>query len=643
MIKKYYITYIMLLAASFLVSCSKYLDVIPEKTGEIGDIFDRKQAAYKGLATCYHYLPQWDGIYSAYSTASDELIEPSQQEYIPGREMMIGRQNVNNPILGYWSGYSFVREQESLYRAIRYCNTFIDNIDNVFDMTPQEKQAWKGEAIFLKAYYHFLLFAQYGPIPIVDKNLPIDALPEDIRVKRRPVDEVVAYIVSTIDLAMKFLPERVVLNNDLGRVDQVIAAAIKSRVLLYAASPLFNGNAEYYDRFTNKDGEKLFNTTYDREKWKLAADASKQAIDLAVKNKVALYEYDYSQPVIPYDDGYMEFDEIQALYNYRYMFVDRWNKELIWGNSNPVLKDGSWWAIQAAAMPMNPVSSSNAAAWSWCVPTLDMVEAYYTAHGLPINEDKTFDYERRYSNQRVGVTDSLHAMFNELIPRLHQGREPRFYASIGFDRGIYRIWGEKWQLQMRFGEKNGRKTIGTKDYSPTGYLCKKVCHPQSDATTYSKLVAYPWPIIRMAELYLNYAEALNEYSGPSQEVYDALNMIRRRVKIPDVEESWSNPDWAAHLNKHKEQAGLREIIRQERHIELAFEGWRNFDVRRWKEGDKYFNTPIQGWTVEGETATAYYRLRTIFQRSFITPRDYLHPVKLSELDVNSNLVQSQGW
>jgi hypothetical protein len=626
-----------------LSACADFLNVVPEKTGSLDMLFDRRESAYKALATCYHFLPQWDGAFSNYGYASDELIAPIQQGYIPGRELMLGRQNATNPILGYWDNVYGIYTQESLYRGIRCCNELIDNIGEVFDMTDQEKASWKAEAIFLKAYYHFLLFAQYGPIPIVDNNLPIDAMPEEMRMKRRPVDEVVAYIVSAIDLAMKSLPERVVLKNDLGRVDQVIAAAIKSRVLLYAASPLFNGNAEYYDRFTNKDGEKLFNTTYDREKWKLAADASKQAIDLAVKNKVALYEYDYSQPVIPYDDGYMEFNEIQALYNYRYMFVDKWNKELIWGNSNPVSKNGSWWAIQASAMPMNPASSSNEAAWSWCVPTLDIVEAYYTAHGLPIDEDKTFDYERRFSNQRVGMADSLHAMFNELIPRLHQGREPRFYASIGFDRGIYRVWGEKWQLQMRFGEKNGRKTIGTKDYSPTGYLCKKVCHPQSDASTYSKLVAYPWPIIRMAELYLNYAEALNEYLGPGQEVYDALNVVRRRVKIPDVEDSWSNPDWAVTVNKHKEQAGLREIIRRERHIELAFEGWRNFDVRRWKEGEKYFNTPILGWTVEGETTTTYYRLRTIFQRSFITPRDYLHPVKLEELDINSNLVQSQGW
>jgi hypothetical protein len=196
---------------------------------------------------------------------------------------------------------------------------------------------------------------------------------------------------------------------------------------------------------------------------------------------------------------------------------------------------------------------------------------------------------------------------------------------------------------MRFGEKNGRKTLSTKDYSPTGYLLKKVCHPDSEADAYNKLVSYPWPIIRLGELYLNYAEAMNEYYGPSQEVYDALNRIRTRANVPKVEDAWSDPVHAKNLDKHKDQKGLREIIRQERRIELAFEGNRNYDVRRWKEGDKYFNNTVSGWSVDQSPMSDYYTLRTIFQRSFITPRDYLHPVKYDELLVNSNLVQNPGW
>ena len=113
--------------------------------------------------------------------------------------------------------------------------------------------------------------------------------------------------------------------------------------------------------------------------------------------------------------------------------------------------------------------------------------------------------------------------------------------------------------------------------------------------------------------------------------------------MPTVEEAWENAALAKTPNKHKTQEGLREIIKQERRIELAFEGHRNFDVRRWKEADKYFNIPVTGWSVDGSTTNTFYIVKTVGQRSFITPCDYLHPIKYSEMIVNSNLVQSPGW
>jgi hypothetical protein len=156
------------------------------------------------------------------------------------------------------------------------------------------------------------------------------------------------------------------------------------------------------------------------------------------------------------------------------------------------------------------------------------------------------------------------------------------------------------------------------------------------------LIDYPWPIIRLAELYLNYAEAYNEYYGPAQEVYDALNRIRIRSFVPTVEDAWTGVN-AATPNKHTSQEGLRDIIRQERMIELAFEGQRHYDLRRWKIADQYFNRPVQGWSVDEETINGFYTLKDVGQRSFIYPRDYLFPIKQSEILVNTNLVQNPGW
>lgn len=617
-------------------ACNDYLDIVPDKTQELELLFERKEAAYKALATCYQYLPQQDGVYSTHVFASDELTTPIQQE-TPGIELMRGKQNTTDPLLGLWSGYyAHGRSQASLFQAFRDCNIFIENIDLVHDMSDSEKSEWKAEVTFLKAYYHFLLMKQYGPIPIVDENLPISASVEEVQVKREKVDDVVNYIVTTIDKAIENLPERVVSSNDLGRVDKVIAYAIKAKVLLYAASPLFNGNSEFYQNFKNAEGENYFNTTYDAEKWKRAADAAKEAIDVAHSNSISLYEFSGAVP--KWDSVAYQQNEVKALYNYRYMFTEKWNSERIWSNSAPVQ---DWWRMQAASMMIKPGQPAEGA-WQWVSPTLEIVEQYYTKNGLPIDEDLTYNYDIRNNLNIIRSDDQWHAQVNQVTVNQHLGREPRFYASIGFDRGIYRTWGEMWNLKMKKGEEHGRRAQ-TNDYVITGYTLKKICHPDSEGTDYEKLVVYDWPIIRLADLYLMYAEALNEYSGPSTEVYNYLNLVRERSKLPKVEDVWSDAALAKTVNKHTTKEGLREIIQQERLIELAFEGQRHYDIKRWKLGDKYFNKPVTGWSVDENSLNKFYTVIEVGQRSFITPRDYLFPIKYNELTINPNLDQNPGW
>ena len=258
-------------------SCEDYLDIVPDRTQELSLLFNRRESAFNALANCYSYLPKKDDIYASFVVASDEVTTPIQKE--PNAiKLMKGEQSVSNPKMSFWSGFSGGAYQGSIWEAIRSCNILIDNIDLVIDMQQQEKNEWKAEAKFLKAYYHFLLLTYYGPIPIVDVNIPISADDSEVRIEREPFDDVINYIVETIDESILNLPLRVTGSNDLGRVDQVIAKAIKSRVLLYSASPLFNGNSEFYSGFTNNDGENLFNLNYDVQKWQLAVDATEEAI-----------------------------------------------------------------------------------------------------------------------------------------------------------------------------------------------------------------------------------------------------------------------------------------------------------------------------------------------------------------------------
>jgi hypothetical protein len=147
----------------------------------------------------------------------------------------------------------------------------------------------------------------------------------------------------------------------------------------------------------------------------------------------------------------------------------------------------------------------------------------------------------------------------------------------------------------------------------------------------------------LSELYLNLAEALNEINGPSQEIYDALNTIRTRAGIPNVQDSWGDATLTSNVGKHTEQTGLREIIRQERLIELSFEGHRYNDIRRWKLGLEYFSTPVKGWSVNEETQSNFYNVIDVGLRSFNSPRDYFHPISFNEININPNLVQNPGW
>ena len=630
---------IIICSISLFISCEDYLDIVPDGTQELSLLFNRKETAYNALANCYSYLPQNDGTYASYVLLSDELAVPVPKE--PNAiKLMKGQQSVSSPLMGYWSGFSATgRGQGSLWEGIRSCNTLIENIDLVVDMTQEEKNQWKAEAKFLKAYYHFLLISNYGPIPIVDVNLPISASDEAVRLDRKTVDECFRYVVETIDAAITDLPERIIGNNDIGRIDQVIAKSIKAKALLYSASPLFNGNTSLYGSFVNANGEHFFNQNNDDSKWGLAAEAAKEALDAAISQGATMYYYTETAPL--FDTNNFQFKLVRDQYNNRFAITDPWNSELIWGNSSPVT-NGQYWQIQSPAMMKDPTSSSVEASWQWLSPSLRMVETYYTKNGLPINEDLSFEYADRYNITTIGFNQRFYAQFANRTAKLNLNREPRFYASLGFDRGINRTWGSIWNLKMREGEAHGR-VANTGDYLVTGYALKKLVHQDSEGDAYNKTITYPWPMMRLSELYLNYAEALNEFSGPSIEVYDALNKIRERAGIPIVQDAWSDVAYAATPNKHTSKEGLREIIQQERMIELAFEGHRYYDIRRWKLAEEYFTTPIKGWSVNEETEANYYQVTDVSQRAFNAPRDYLQPISFIELSRNPNLIQNPGW
>jgi hypothetical protein len=626
---------IVFLSILILSSCKKFLDIVPDNIPTLDHAFSDRYQAEKYLFTCYSYLPQ-DGDVNPQMMSGGELWMPYPPRGLSTEGWQIGRgnQNIVDPYYNFWDGRS---RGISLFQAIRDCNIFLENIHKASDLDEFEATRWKAEVKFLKAYYHFYLLRMYGPIPIVDKNLPISASPEEVKVFRDPVDSVVNYISNLLDSAAVDLPLSIPNpTTELGRVTKVIAKSVKARLLVMAASPLFNGNPDYIN-FKGKDGRILFNANYDNSKWEKAVQACRDAIDLC--NDAGLKLYYFPQELANISQT------TRTQMNVRGSVTEKWNSEIIWGDANnraTSMQDNSMARI-------DPRQPQNQGVTSELAPTMRVAETFYSENGVPISEDKEWDYNRKYETRVASASDKYNIIPGYETARLHFDREPRFYADLGFDGSIWYMQNSPtktdtgtFNVQARAGQLAAMVTVGY--YSVTGYFAKKLVswrYVIGAGNSVTRGDEYPWPLMRLADLYLMYAESLNETQGPGSEVYKWIDSVRLRAGLKGVEESWSK--YSVNPSKPNTKEGLRSIIHRERQIEFALEGLNYWDLLRWKEAANVLNTPVRGWTLEESEAAGYYRPRTIYNQVFIAPRDYFWPIRENDLFVNKNLVQNPGW
>ncbi|ETZ21694.1 RagB/SusD family nutrient uptake outer membrane protein [Pedobacter sp. V48] len=616
-----------------LGSCKKFLDITPDNIATIEYAFRLRSTAERYLFSCYNYMPALGNFdNNAANAAGDEFwLVPTSG--VNAWKIARGAQNKVNSYMNYWQG---VNGGKDLYQGIRECNIFLDNINKVPDMESLEKARWAAEVKFLKAYYHYYMLRMYGPIALVKVNIPVDAPVDQVYPLRSPVDSCVNYIVQLLDEAAPDLPEKIENEvSELGRVTRAIALSVKAEVLVTAASPLFNGNPDYTG-FKDPEGHLLFSSAYDVSKWERAAKATKAAVELTESLGHKLYTFN------PAFFQYKISDTIKVQMNIRNAITEKWNPEIIWGNTNSLA--GS---IQAAATPrgLDPRYTSNGSTVGNIAPPLKIAEMFYSENGVPIKEDHTYDYAGRFNLKKVPAQDNKYLQEGYVTASLNFNREPRFYADLGFDGGI-------WYGQGFFDDKASMLFVASKkgqpataqnegSYSVTGYWPKKLVNFNNviAATTYTSQT-YPWPMIRLASVYLLHAEAMNEAYGPTEDVYKYLNLIRARAGLHTVQDSWTN--YSTNPTKYQNKDGLREIIHRERLIEMAFEGHRFWDLRRWKEAAGELNKPITGWDLSQEDAADYYRERVIFNQTFST-RDYLWPLPESELLSNKRMNQNPGW
>lgn len=642
--KKIIVTLAVVVTA-FVSSCSDYLDIVPDNVATLDHAFTDKVSAERFLATIYSYMPRiGDPQADPGLLASDEFGTVENSWNLPsfhyhGNRIKLGQQNTNSPLMNYWEGQN---DGRGLYIALRDCNIFLENIGKVGpDLPDDERARWIAEVKFFKAFYHYYLLQLYGAIPLIKENKLIGSTIDEVKVYRDPFDEGVEYIVQLCDEAMEDLPLSI--NNiasEMGRITRPMAAMLKAQVLVLAASPLFNGNPDFAG-LTDNRGIKLFSEVEDPAKWSKAATACKEAIEICESADIRLYHFT--------DSRYNLSDTTRLCMDIRGAVTEKWNEELIWGN--PVNTSHK---LQTNTIPyLKTEDKQGSGPDPEFYATFRMAELFYSNHGVPIEEDLAYPYSSRYETVKVGNDHTYYIKQGSTTAVLNTYREPRFYADLGFDTGYWFGNGRTkdvgmgattetpWIIAAKQGEMSGKS--GDIRYSRSGYFIKKASNFETATSTNGTITVTrsTFPIMRLADLYLMYAEALNEASdAPGTEVYYYIDQVRQRAGLKGVIESWSQHSKIP--NKPLNKSGMREIIRQERLIELCFESKRFWDIRRWKEAHIYYNQVERGWNVDQKSTEDYYQIVVCNQLEFTT-KQYLWPIREGEMRRNINLVQNPYW
>ncbi len=552
--------FVSLLIAFALLSCEEdFLERAPDLNLDEEQVFTVFENARRYHADIYDHLQNGFNRLGNFqpvpmSSASDE--SDSYMGYHGTQTLNTGSYDgVDAQIFNYYAG-------------IRKANIFLSKLDVIPFPDESIRKIMEGEVYFLRAFYFFEIVKRFGGMPILDRVL----MPGDeLMLARDSYKDCVEFILADCEQAIARLPaERP--DDQLGRATKGAAMALKARMLLYSASPLWD------HEITNAD------------KWQLAADAAKTVIDLNDENGNRVYEL--------YATGEGARDYERQFFNRRH----HGNREVIFHlHAGPVGFGNQQIAVWA---PKGEGFQGNGAV----APTQNFVDLFEMDNGMFIHEAGSgYDPDNPYAN-----------------------RDPRFYKTILYN-------GAEWQgVEVETflspdldPAHNGKHRQNLAEYTSTGYYVRK--YMPEEVAHGTNVTAYRnWIYFRLAEMYLNYAEALNEVSGPTAEVYNAVNTVRARSGVVDL------PDG---LNQEQ----MRERIINERAIELSFEEHRWWDARRWRRAADWFGGDMyEMYIIKDSEGELSYNKRVFDTRVY---RDYmdLYPIPNSEMNKNPLLHQNPGW
>ncbi|MCX3267435.1 RagB/SusD family nutrient uptake outer membrane protein [Pedobacter agri] len=464
------------------------------------------------------------------------------------------------------------------YKNIRRVNLLLEKIGGA-PFHESTKKRMRAEARFLRAFYYQHMVIAFGGIPLIGDQ--VFGINDIINLPRSSYEDCVAYMVSELDAAAADLANVTYKDIDFGRVTGGACLALKSRVLLYAASPLFNGGG------TTKSAAVGY-PAFNANRWQQAADAAEALIN------TNLYSLNVDNTTRPGNGFYQ-------------VFLKRVNTEYIFQYNRPAQKE-----FEAYYLPPTRTGASI------MKPTQSLVEAFPMRDGKAISESSTYNPNDPYVN-----------------------RDPRFEYSIIYN-GLSYINNSSVKTVVYTYTSTGSTIANTTAdaYTPnnqfTGYFGRKMCD-ENISNGLSATTERAWPLIRYAEILLNYAEAINEVGQPEKAV-EKLALLRNRAGI------LPGADGRYGIKTGISVAELRTLIRNERRIELAFEDHRFNDIRRWKIASavlKGFNS-IDIITRTGTNTFVHTVSRAPRPLNF---RDamYLLPIPLSEIQKMPMMEQNPGY
>ena len=548
-------------------SCNKdILDIPPEDRVAESTVWTDENLIKAYHTELYNAIPH--GFYiHMYSKYTDEAINTA-----PCCGADIFKQDTYNPDNiasasggDFWGSYMYYWNRG--YQYIRKINVFLEKMGAQDAIQFQDKARLIAEAKFLRAFDYFELIERYGGVPIVTQSY---ALGDSATFKRNTFDECVAFIEKDLDEAMPDLPARYASTDaNFGRATQDACMALRSRVLLYAASPLFN-------------------TDNDKQKWQKAADAAEALLNRGY----SLYP-DYRKLFI-LPSGAPEDEYIFC----RNFTTTNGHQAPMHNLGRRYGAYGGWWASNGPSQNL--------------VDDYDMIngeQPFVTTNGVQsVNPASGYDPAHPYWN-----------------------RDPRFDASIIHDSTIYR--GDLIEMWVSTdGAKWGYDSYKQSSDNPRGgYMLKKFMPDADVPLSWQQTYTIPWPYFRLAEIYLNYAEAKFEL-GDEATCRDYISRVRARAGMPPIPATVTGEE-------------LRRRLYNERRIELAFEEHRFFDIRRWKIADSVENTPIRGMDVIKNLTTGIttYTPVQLIQKIPYQEKMNLLPIETNEIRRNPELTQTPGW